>query len=248
MPNPDPGLTYLTLTATPAPTCPVLGPKFGAIHYQYVSLQHLTNTLVWRDWATRSPTLTPLAGWVSIAGGLVMSMCCSAHLILMLPIGVGMLLCSPAQPGRPCYTASGWWVGGATKLLAVLHVAAGSTVPTMRAAVNASLLKGVFASSEFLGLGAAMSGVGYLGPIWGTAHFLLVGLNLWVLGSTIQDWAVASPLLRRSSGLINIGSGLLLAALAPSSGYLASVPNGVAMALATPTRPAPAKTVTTTRK
>lgn len=204
--------------------------------------------MVWRDWATRSPTLTPLAGWVSIAGGLVMSMCCSAHLILMLPIGVGMLLCSPAQPGRPCYTASGWWVGGATKLLAVLHVAAGSTVPTMRAAVNASLLKGVFASSEFLGLGAAMSGVGYLGPIWGTAHFLLVGLNLWVLGSTIQDWAVASPLLRRSSGLINIGSGLLLAALAPSSGYLASVPDGVAMALATPTRPAPAKTVTTTRK
>ena len=69
-----------------------------------------------------------------------------------------------------------------------------------------------------------------------------------ILGSTIQDWAVASPLLRRSSGLINIGSGLLLAALAPSSGYLASVPDGVAMALATPTRPAPAKTVTTTRK
>jgi hypothetical protein len=59
-----------------------------------------------------------LAGWVSIVSGLVMSACCSAHLVLMLPIGVGMLLCSPAQ-GRPCYTASGWWVGTATKLLAV---------------------------------------------------------------------------------------------------------------------------------
>ena len=243
------GLRSINAYHPAALTCepyPVLGPKFGAVHFMHVSLQHLTTTLVWRDWATRSPKLTPLAGWVSIVGGLVMSACCSAHLVLMLPIGIGMLLCSPAQPGRPCYTASGWWVGTATKLLAVLHLAAGSTVPTMRAAINASLLRGVFASSEFLGFGAAMSGIGILGPIWGTAHFFLVGLNLWILGSTIQDWAMASPMLRRSSGLINIGSGLLLAALAPSSGYLSCVPDGVAMLLATPTRQP--KMDSTTRK
>ena len=141
-----------------------------------------------------------------------------------------------AQPGRRFYTSSGWWVGAATKLLAVLHLAAGSTVPTMRTAISASLLRGVFASSEFLGLGAALSGIGILGPIWGTYHFFLVGLNLWVLGSTIQDWAMASPHLRSSSGIISMGSGLLMAALAPSSGYLLVVPAGTAMLLATPTQ------------
>ena len=40
---------------------PVLGPKFGAVHYMHVSNVAATTTLVWRDWATRSPKLTPLA-------------------------------------------------------------------------------------------------------------------------------------------------------------------------------------------
>lgn len=145
-----------------------------------------------------------------------------------------MLLCSPAAPGRPRYTASGWWVGGGFKLLAALHLAAASYVPTMRSAARAALRRGVFASSELLGLGAGLTGLGTLGPVWGSAHFGLLALHWWVLGSCLQDWATRRPRLRRSSGLLRIGGALLLASLAPSSGYLAGVTTGVALLFSVP--------------
>ena len=72
---------------------PILGPKFGVLHCLYLSAQDPITVLVWRDWATRSAKLTPLAGWLSIGSGVVMA--------ALVPVwGPSFLLTVPRLPFR----------------------------------------------------------------------------------------------------------------------------------------------------
>ena len=72
---------------------PILGPKFGVLQCLYLSAQDPITVLVWRDWATRSAELTPLAGWLSIGSGVVMA--------ALVPVwGPSFLLTVPRLPFR----------------------------------------------------------------------------------------------------------------------------------------------------
>lgn len=201
-----------------------LGSNWGLTHWLYMSVQLPIQWLVVGAWARRSPTLGAIAPWAAILWGLTMTAFApfSGYKLDVL-LGIGMLYAKPVAAGKPYWKSSGWWLGTAHKALAVAHVCFSLSQPRMLEALRALWQAGVFGASELHGIAAVFTGAGGMGPVWGILHYEIIGLNWWMTGSNIQDWALQTNRLRTSTAVLGFFTNLALALICPSHGCVASV-------------------------
>lgn len=201
-----------------------MGPKWGVMHWLYVSVQGPVMWSIVGAWACRSPTLGLVAPGVAAAGGLAMCLFAprSGYFFDVL-FGLAMLRARPVEEGKPFYTSSGWWLGVAHKGVSLAHCLFALTQPSMTEATRALFAKGFISASELHGVAASFTGKGHVGPVFGIVHFFNIGLSWWVTGSHLQDWALRADRLRTSSAALSFLGWLALSCVMPSSGYLAMI-------------------------
>jgi hypothetical protein len=222
--------------------------RWGVSHYILVGTAGTVAGLCMNAWKRNLPSLPRAAGWLTLANSLLAAaVLYPSGYLLMVPAGIGMLLCTrrPSQGSKGDHRSLVEKVCCAQNIslymkgVAIAHTAYGLSIPPFWRAMSEALSAGVWGTSELHGLLDYFTAQGRLGPVWGAAHYLFVGVVWWYTASTIQDWAARRKRLRRSTPVLMIAGGCTLGCMVPSGGYWLLVPTGLSLLGATPDQDAP---------
>lgn len=216
-----------------------LNAEWGAAHFVYVGVQLATLGSIMHDWLPRErgAPLRPAIGITTVVSSACMwCITPGTGYFFGIPMGIGMLLVTRGGGG----TITANTLGQGMKIVAIVHwgfaavppvVQLGSRnpfirpgtftfgAPVLHAALKSVLDRGVWSTNEMSGLLSCFRSGYCLGDAWGVAHFMLVGVQWWVLGSCIQDWDSMCHNMRYSTGILMIIGAFVMMFIIPGSAY-----------------------------
>merc|ERR1711959_32233 len=117
------------------------------------------------------------------------------------------------------WCCSGWMLRCVFQVAGVAQCAVTLMDDALRGALLETFTNGLFLQSENPGMCSMYTRLGTSGLKWIGMHSLLTASQFWCIGSLVQDWALRSKKLRKSTAYINFGANLTMSFFCLASGY-----------------------------